>query len=309
MAYNKTFDMDCKGGTKVRVFAENFASAAELVSHCKGRKCVSGMEHDDFFNRDLKGGSWYDFNDSKDLVHLIETGIDNPKLISEVGKYAKTAQVKDEERLTKKYLDVAGSAVDVPLYLSGEPACMYNFKRQRVRTKIVKICIYCKALCYVDPEEYKRAGELIAKTVVKLEKAGYRIRLLAMDAYEDRNWKKRGMKYDGRHSIWVVTHMIKKENEPMNYRRVLFPLTRMAYHRGLGFGWMAVNGSPYIDALGGSIESVVWDDEEREKMFAKACGEGDYIILSQDDVIGYIDKFGLEKAQNIIDTKVMNFNS
>ena len=145
-----------------------------------------------------------------------------------------------------------------------------------------------------------------AKTVAKLEKAGYRIRLLAMDAYEDRNYARRAQKmFDGRHDIWVVTHMIKRENEPMNYRRVMFPLTRMAYHRGLGFAWMSVNGSPEISGLGGDIDDVVHDTAEREEMFARACGENDYIILSQVEVIGLMERYGTEQAQKMVDAKVM----
>ena len=142
---------------------------------------------------------------------------------------------------------------------------------------------------------------------MKLEKAGYRIRLIAMDAYEDGDHYSRPKEmFDDRHAIWVVTHVIKKENEPMNYRRIMFPLTRMAYHRGLGFGWMAVNGAPNIWGLGGLIDYVITDNGEREEMFAKACGADDYIILSQDDVIGYIRRYGLEKAQQMVDAKVMS---
>ena len=100
--------------------------------------------------------------------------------------------------------------------------------------------------------------------------------------------------------------MVKKENEAMNYRRILFPLLEMSYHRGLGFGWMCTNGSPYISGLGGSIENVVTDQREREEMFAKACGEDDYIILSQDDVIAQIRRYGQEKAQAMVDAKILS---
>lgn len=304
------FDMDCKhsGDKKIRVHAENFVSAAELVTYCKGRECVSGMEDNDFFNgRTPDNKRWYDFKSSEDLIALVENGVSNTEVIKDAIRYARTAQVKDEEKLTRRVMDVVGGGVDVPAYLTGIPTCMYGLKRQKVKSRIVKLCIYCKALSHIDVAEYKKAGELIAKTVAKLEKAGYRIRLLAMDAYEDRNWQSRSEpKYGNRHGIWIVTHMIKRENEPMNYRRVLFPLTRMAYHRGLGFGWMAVNGAPEIWGLGGSIEGVVTDDNERDEMFAKACGADDYIIMSQTDVIGYIQRYGEEQAQKMVDAKVMS---
>lgn len=301
------FDKDCeRSHVNVRVHAENFSSAAELVSYCKGRKCVAGMSSEDFFNgRNPSDKYWSNFNSSKELVELVERGIEDLSAVSGTAKYAKTAVVKEHEKLTQKCMDVVGGGVDVPAYLTGVPTCMHTLKRQRVKSKIVKLCIYCKALSNIDASDYQKAGEVIAKTVAKLEKAGYRIRLLAMDAYEDDD---NPSFYDGRHGIWIVTHMIKKENEPMNYRRVLFPLTRMAYHRGLGFGWMAVNGAPYIYGLGGAIERVVDDDKEREQMFAQACGADDYIILSQVDVIKYIQRHGTEQAQKMVDSTVMNLN-
>ena len=299
--------MECDNGwgkKKLRVKAQNFSSAAELVSWCKGRECVDGMHSYDYFNgRDPSRKGWSDFSSSEDLKKLVETGVSNKKLIEETAKYARTARVKDEEKLVQRTMDVVGGGVDVPAYLTGVPTCMYGLKKKKVKSRIVKLCIYCKALCNVDKEDYKKAGELIAKTVAKLEKAGYRIRLLAMDAYEDEDNPEF---YDGRHGIWVVTHMVKRENEPMNYRRILFPLTRMAYHRGLGFGWMAVNGAPNIYGLGGAIERVIRNEHDREEMFAKACGADDYIILSQDDVIGYIRRYGQEQAQKMVDAKVMS---
>jgi len=304
----KQFDMDVNNGNKkIRVIAENYTSAAELVNVCRGRKCVNRdyMYHD-YFNRDLHGGSWEDFEDTQDLMHLIENGEQDLETLRGVAKYAMTAQVQDKEKLTQRVMDVVGGGVDVPAFLTGEPDCMYGLKKKKVKSRIIKLCIYCKALSHISASRYKEAGELIARTVAKLEKAGYRIRLLAMDAYEDRNYTRRpkGM-FDGRHDIWVVTHMIKRENEPMNYRRVMFPLTRMAYHRGLGFAWMAVNGSPAISGLGGDIDDVVYDVSEREEMFARACGEGDYIILSQVEVIGLIQEYGKEQAQKMVDAKVM----
>ena len=305
------FDMDCENGwnkEKLRVKAQNFSSAAELVSWCEGRECIDGMVGHNYFNgRNASSPGWSDFKSSEDLKKLVENGVSNKKLIEETVKYARTARVKDEEKLTQRTMDVVGGGVDVPAYLTGVPTCMYGLKKKKVKSRIVKLCIYCKALCFVDKNAYKQAGELIAKTVAKLEKAGYRIRLLAMDAYEDADWDERPQEmFDGRHAIWVVTHMVKRENEPMNYRRVLFPLTRMAYHRGLGFGWMAVNGAPNISGLGGSIERVIRNEHDREQMFAKACGADDYIILSQDDVIGYINRYGIEQAQKMVDAKVMS---
>ena len=305
----KQFDMDVNNGNKrIRVIAENYTSAAELVSYCKGRKCThAGYKHHDYFNDDsLYGGSWEDFENSEELMELIKNGEQDLEKLRDVAKYAMTAQVLDKEKLITKHMDVVGGGVDVPAFLTGEPNCMYGLKRKKVKSRIIKLCIYCKALSYISAGQYKRAGELIAKTVAKLEKAGYRIRLLAMDAYEDRNYARRAQKmFDGRHDIWVVTHMIKRENEPMNYRRVMFPLTRMAYHRGLGFAWMSVNGSPEISGLGGDIDDVVHDTAEREEMFARACGENDYIILSQVEVIGLMERYGTEQAQKMVDAKVM----
>ena len=302
------FDVDPKCvGHGIRVIAENFDSAAELVSVCRDRPVSSYYRSHAYFNKDLHGGEWADFEDSADLIRLVENGVKDQTLLEGVGRYARTARVKDEEKLTQKCMDVMGGGVDVPSFLTGVPTCMHSLRRKKVKSKIIKIGIYCHVLCNISAEQYKQAGELITKTVAKLEKAGYRIRMRAVDIYEDGDWYCRPRAdFDGRHTLWMVTHMVKRENEPMNYRRIMFPITRVAYERGLGFAWMAVNGSPNISGLGGQASRVVSDPGEFEDIVAKGCGEEDYIIFSQDEVIGYIQRYGMDKAQKMVEAKVLS---
>ena len=139
----KQFDMDVNDGRKkIRVIAENYSSAAELVSFCRGRECVNrDYEWHDYFNRDLSGGSWEDFRDSDDLVELIENGEKDLEVLKRVGKYAMTAQVLDKDKLVKRTMDVVGGGVDVPAFLTGEPNCMYGLKRKKVKSRIIKLCI------------------------------------------------------------------------------------------------------------------------------------------------------------------------
>lgn len=299
------FDADpSSAGHGIRVIAENFDSAAELVRVCKERKVSPYYSSHAYFNEDLRGGSWDDFEDSDDLIKLVENGVKDQSILDGVNRYARTARVKDEEKLTQRCMDVVGGGVDVPAYLTGVPTCMHSLKRKKVKSKVIKIGIYCHVLCDISAEQYRKAGELITKTVARLEKAGYRIRMRAVDMYEDSGWHdRRG--FDGRHTLWMVTHMVKRENEPMNYRRIMFPITRVAYERGLGFAWMAVNGSPKIYGLGGQASRVVSDPGEFEDIIAKGCGEEDYIIFSQDEIIGYIQKNGMEKAQKMVEAKVL----
>lgn len=302
------FDADPSSvGHGIRVIAENYDSAAELVNVCRRREVSPHYRSDAYFNYDLRGGSWSDFEDSADLIHLVENGVDNKELLVGVGKYARTAMVKDEEKLTQRCMDVMGGGVDVPSYLTGIPTCMHSLKRKKVKSKVIKLGIYCHVLCDITPRQYEEAGELITKTVARLEKAGYRIRMRAVDVYEDRDWCSRDRsEYGGRHTLWMVTHMVKKENEPMNYRRIMFPITRVAYERGLGFGWMAVNGSPRISGLGGQASNVVSDPGEFENLIARGCGEDDYIIFRMEDIIGYIQRYGPDKAQKMVEAKTMS---
>lgn len=299
------FDADpSSAGHGIRVIAENFDSAAELVRVCKERKVSPYYSSHAYFNEDLTGGSWDDFEDSNDLIKLVENGVKDQSILDGVNRYARTARVKDEEKLVQRCMDVVGGGVDVPAYLTGVPTCMHSLKRLKVKSKVIKIGIYCHVLCNISAEQYRKAGELITKTVARLEKAGYRIRMRAVDVYEDSGWRDR-KGFDGRHTLWMVTHMVKRENEPMNYRRIMFPITRVAYERGLGFAWMAVNGSPMIYGLGGQASRVVSDPGEFEDIIAKGCGEEDYVIFSQDEIIGYIQKNGMEKAQKMVEAKVL----
>jgi len=240
---------------------------------------------------------WNGFATQEELFSMCDFGVRDQQMVNALQRYAYKAMAKDEEKYTRKVMSVAGGGVNVPLLLSGSPECMYSRKKAPVKSKIVNLGIHCEITCEVTSEKYAQAGMLVAELVSKLEKAGYRLRLHTMDAY-----------YCGGKKINVLTTVLKKENEPMNYARMLYPLTNVSYSRGLGFGWVARNPDYRQSGLGTYAETAFSSDERASKMdemYELATGLKGFVSFTLKDLIHMIHSKGEEATMKYMESKLM----
>lgn len=135
-----------------------------------------------------------------------------------------------KDKLSKRSMGVAGGAVDVPTYLCNVPECMVVREMKPVRSRVIHVVVDTDVNCNISVKEYVRAGGLIAQTIASLEKAGYRIRLTATDVTLSNRYS---------YKIGAMTVVVKREQDAINYKRLLVPLTSTAFFRGLGFSWMS----------------------------------------------------------------------
>lgn len=264
-----------------KVSAENYASASEIIAVAQTRKPNPrvGDEGYDFLGYDKapNSPSWDGFSTQDELFEMARLGIKDHDQIESVQRYAFKARADEKEKYTQKILSVAGGGVNIPLLLSGAPECMYSLKRQKVRTKIIKMGIHCEITAEVKEHDYAAIGRLTGQLISKLEKAGYRLRMHSMDAY-----------WPGGTDIFVLTNVIKRENEPMNYGRILYPLTSVSYTRGLGFGWVARNPDFTGYSLGGYVEEAFDEDtmkQDMDEMFARSTGLEGFVSFTMKDLI------------------------
>lgn len=287
-----------------KVCAENYTSTAEVIAVSRAR---DPPDESWKFRRDYcaedwdrqETGYWEGFDSREEYEDLVRLGVNDPEIISGVRKYAAKAMVQDKDKLAVKCMDIVGGGVDVPTYLSGNPQCMYTMKKKKVKSKIITIGIECGLTCGYSSDQYKKAGVALTRTIARLEKAGYRVAVVSMAAFVD----------EIHNRVCVMTNVIKKENAPMNYARIMFPLTSIAYFRGLAFGWV-VRNKDYkgYDTLGPHITSIFQYGEGNEKveeMFQTALGRDNFIATSMKQMVGICDGQGQEACEKYLESKIM----
>jgi len=294
----------CRGPRSKTVHSEYYSSMSECIQALKAKPMKANNQNCQYLQIGSLGGhdpEWLGFKDIDEMIEISMNGSKDMSILKEVVKYSAKAQVQDKDKLVKKFMDVAGGAVDVPTYLSGSPECMVGLKRAKIKSKVVKIAINCDVLCDISVSQYIAAGELIAKTVASLEKAGYRVRLLANIG-----------NYNGGSDMALLSVVIKRENEMCNFRRMLMPLLSTAFFRGIGFNWIStLKGYEAGWGLGQRMDMGFQYDERQSKLaecMEKATGEHGFAVFSINDVIGMLDRNGQEKSEGFLRAKILDLS-
>ena len=291
------------GNRTVTVHAEYFTSMGEAVRMVKSRPSKVENPHDQFFQNYAwpSDPKWSGFTSPAELDELCSNGLTDISAVQDVLKYAGQAMVQEKDKLVKKCMDVAGGAVDVPLFLSGSPECMMGLKRKKVKSRIVKATVNCEVLCNISSWEYIQAGRVISRAVASLEKAGYRVRLVANC----------GLWNCGSEAA-LMSVVIKRENEPCNYRRLLYPLMSPSFFRGLGFNW-ACTLPEYKTGWGlGQRLDMAFNDNVKEEAFdqltRKVCGEG-FVRFSINDIIRLNNKNPIETSEKFLRAQLLDLEA
>ena len=168
-----------------------------------------------------------------------------------------------------------GCVPNVPNYLIGNPLNMINAEIGRISHKVINIFLSIGVPWYVDKEDIINTGIIYLSVIDLLEKAGYRCNLYAgVTSHEDR------------HEYMYVR--IKTDREPLNLKKLVFPLVHPSMLRRIYFRWAEVNDYDY-DITGGYGRN---DDESDIKKYMKNIYNEDFILWTYNN----IDK---DKGHNI----------
>lgn len=217
--------------SKTTVYIEKFKTNAEVVETIQSRNLVNRMSpHNRYLvpeGMKVTAGSpgWSGFMDSDELRDLVSFGVDDDCFKKQVKAMAgaKTSMTNTPART--RVTQVTGGAVHMGRYLSGSPQCMVRVRKQVKKSPVIKIGIDVSVSAYVTKNEMEAMGRNIAEAVRGLEASGYSIRLDVVS----------GFSYDRSTSLLVCR--AKSEGEPMNLRRMLYPLVSVSYVRGMAFSW------------------------------------------------------------------------
>lgn len=298
---SKKFSVETRKDRKIPVRVETFSSMGEAMRTISNRPARENYRDVCYLQTERLGGhspGWLGFDSVDDLRDICTNGLHDTGNVTDVIRFAGKAVVQEKDKLVKKCMDVAGGAVDVPLFLSGSPECMMGLKRKKVRSRIVKTSINCEVLCDISVSEYIEAGKAISKTVASLEKAGYRVRLVANAGI-----------WDYCHGeIAQISVVIKRENEPCNFRRMLMPLMSTAFWRGMTFNWVGtLRGFDPGSGLGQRMDMAFSSDYKEDGLAfinRMALGDG-FSRFSINDVIRMNNRNSPEVTEGFLRAKML----
>lgn len=299
---HKEFKVKGRWGNEYSVISEHFSSLAECVRTVEQRSFVSGSEGCAYLQNKNLGDhdpGWCGFDSSEDMRDICLNGLHESPDVREVMKYASKALSEKVDKLVKPTLDVAGGGVDVPEFLSGSPECMRGLRRRHVRSRIVKVAVDTEVMCDISVEQYIQAGKAIAGAVASLEKAGYRVRLTAIAPF-----------YNTRDSAAIMSAVVKRENEPCNFRRLLMPMMSTAFFRGIAFNWVVCLKKYWTDRGLGIRITEMFDystcDAQVRELFAEATGSDMRNVFRIDDIIGMIQESGEEATEKFLRANMLD---
>lgn len=244
------------GEKKYKIHSEQFSSAVEVVETCKSRK-ITDSGFDDIKTRDYSSG-WYGVKSYNEALEFMRTGYQ--PTVEKLKTNLKVHFSGTGKRISFAN-DIVGYAPVVPLAMKGVPQCMINTTYKPMKAKVIDICWDLSVSCATKSEAIIEAGSKILAAIISMEQQGYRCNLYAMQGYSDSA------------SADVLLVKIKDARQPLDLKRISFPLTHTAFFRVIGFDWYSkFPGGKYRCGYGYPL-SVSLDADERRKLTEQLLGK------------------------------------
>lgn len=257
-----------KGGKPV-VF-ENFRSIREFENTINGREvndwafnrgAVRNGSKDD--EKGWTGGVTYD-----EAYKLLNKGWDKP-----VAKFNKALKKVDEKNIKDRmkvqpFKSVYGSKPIVPNALKGLPKSMMNKKLVAKKSKVINVLYEVSRSASVGSSEIEEFGIDVLKHIYNIERKGWRVRLSMFSSHSQKDTDENG---------YAWTMLIKDESQPIDVKKLAFPIAHAAMLRLVSFDWFeTIPDGQYVDGYGKALYH--WPKENRDD-FIKAMGlENAYYI-------------------------------
>lgn len=252
-----------------RYILETFDSFDEILRVCNSRKCKPEVheearkEHDPRF----MGAESYE-----EAVSLLKHGY--TKDIEKINKVVKDLQKTGTTTKTSFRNDIVGYAPIVPNAIIGIPQSMVNNVRVPKKSKVITILVDMAVSGGTKANEVFEYGIKVVQKLIQLEQSGFRVRLEYLKCFND---------YYNQHL--AVSTVIKSENQPLDIKRIMFPLTNVAMQRYISWDWYDRLPDVMWDNSKGRSLSVLSESEKKRITDQLVNGkENKYIIIYGDDL-------------------------
>lgn len=173
----------------------------------------------------------------------------------------------------KQNNDIVGFTANVPAYLSGNPMAMINRNDLRESHKILNICLSADVSAFVRDNEVQEAGTVYLNIIDILEKLNYRCNLYVTYCVNTGCGER----------IYFLVR-VKTDREPLNIKKMAFPIAHVGMFRRIGFHWIEscnCDTEPTDCGYGRPIDD--WSDNK--KILDKELKK-DFIVLNYQDSDG-----------------------
>lgn len=236
----------------MEVRAEFYESAMDVYSDCSRRQ-ITNSSFNDMAHK--KMGSFEGVKNYDEALQFLRNGYQPT-----VAKLKEKMSVKDRSQKRISFQNnIVGASPIVPLALKGVPNCMVDMKMKPIKCKVIDVYYDMTCSCGTDSDDIIRNGQKMLGAILDLEHQGYRFNLYAIQTYSDSN------------SVDLLAVKIKSSNQPLDLRRMSFPLTHTAFFRVIGFDWYSkFPKGKYRSAYGQALGYELSNNEIKEfssKMF------------------------------------------
>lgn len=225
---------------KYSMQVETFNSAQDMVSTNEHRMVHNGFKN---MSRISIDRGFHGVSTFSEAYTLLKDGY--APTVEKLRNSIKCSSAKVRNRV---FNDVVGYTPNVPLALQGVPTSMVNVKKTLEKTKVIDLYYDMTVACSKRDTELIQAGQLVLRIITEMESRGYKFNLYCVQSYGD------GTSTD------MVAIKVKSSGQPMDLKRVSFPLTHPAFFRVIGFDWYSkVPNGVYRTGYGHAFSYLVRD--------------------------------------------------
>lgn len=232
-------EIRCKS-LNINFVVESYNSAADVVKDCRTRKITDSSFNNMQVNLGGHSASWCGVESYDEALKFLEEGYQPTvdKLKSGI-----RASLQGTGKRISFNNDIVGYAPIVPLAIQGVPNSMINSRMKPIKAKVIDIYYNITASSGTSSESIIQAGVKMLSAIISLEQQGYRFNLYALQTYYDRN------------DCYTLKVKVKDAMQPIDLKRISFPLTHTGFFRVIGFDWYSkCPKAKYISFYGRGID-------------------------------------------------------
>lgn len=207
------------------VIVEQFDSISKLIKALSEREnCPIMATARDSESTD--DNSWSGTDSYEEAVEFATKGYTKPLDALKRGTI-EAERKANAPRRCKVVNDIVGYVPNVPAAVIGLPQSMVRSDNEPKKSKVVSI-IYAPTMnCDTSAREIEKAGVAVLSIINNLEKNGYRVSLEVLFKFSGEGYEKT-----------VATVKVKDWRQPIDLKKVAFPLCNAAMQRRIGFRWL-----------------------------------------------------------------------
>lgn len=257
-----------------KINCEIFNSALEVAQVNEHRSMTSDRFHDMRTHVD-SDPHWFGVKDYNEAQELLRTGYQ--PAVEKLNQAFKTTVMGEAKRFRFES-NVHGFAPIVPLALKGVPNSMLNMTMKPIKAKVVDVFYDMTVAFGVSSEKQMEVGRNVLAAIIDLEKQGYRFNLYA------------AITFTGSRDADIICIKIKSAEQPLDIKRVSFPMAHTGFFRVIGFDWYSKvpNGKYRCGyGLGAYYE---WGKDDAKKVLENLTGRKNVIYFSAAEIVRGKDK-------------------